>query len=70
MSVKLSLGKKKKTFNSIREAAKVVADKTGEPLERVYIRFYMRMRSGKKVASAMKQPPRQYVRKVVEQVGV
>lgn len=68
MSVKISLGKKKKTFNSIMEAAEVVATKTGEPVQRVYIRFWKRLNSGKKPATAMKQAPRKYVRKVVEQV--
>lgn len=71
MSKKITLGTKKKSFNSIMEAAKLVAAQTGEPLERVYMRCYMRLRSGKKVATALKQPPRQYVRKNVEQhVGV
>lgn len=64
----ISLGTKKKSYNSIMEAAKVVASKTGEPLDRVYIRFYMRMRAGKKVASAFKAPARQYVRRNVEVV--
>ena len=72
MSKAISLGSKKKSFNSIMEAAKVVAASTGEPLSRCYIRLYMRMRSGKKPVTAMKQAPRKYVRrvKVVEQVGV
>ena len=67
MSVKISLGKKKKSFNSIMEAAKLIAAQTGEPVSRVYIRSWKRLNSGKTVASAMKQPPRQYVRKMVEQ---
>jgi len=68
MSRKISLGKKKKSFNSIMEAAKLVASQTGEPTQRVYIRLWKRMNSGKKVATALKTPPRPYVRKVVEQV--
>ena len=73
MSRQISLGTKKKSYKSIMEAAKTVAAKTGEPVDRVYIRMYMRMRSGKKVVTAMKQAPRKYERKVVEQaqqVGV
>ena len=64
MSKAISLGTKKKSFKSIMEAAKVVAASTGEPLDRVYIRFYMRMRAGKSVNQAMKQAPRKYVRQV------
>ena len=67
MSVKISLGKKKKSFNSIMEAAKLIAAQTGEPVSRVYIRIYMRMRAGKPVGSALQRKPRQYVRKMVEQ---
>ena len=72
MSRKISLGTKKKTFNSIMEAAKVVAAQTGEPIERSYMRLYMRMRVGKKPVTAMKAPARKYVRKhmVEQQVGV
>ncbi len=70
MSVKISLGTKKKSFNSIMEAAKLVAAQTGEPESRVYIRFWKRINAGKKVASALKSPPRQYVRKIVEQQQV
>jgi len=65
MSKQISLGKKKKSFNSIMEAAKVVAAQTGEPLDRVYIRLYMRMRSGKKPVTAMNKAPRKYVRRLV-----
>lgn len=68
MSIAISLGTKKKSFNSIMEAAKVAAAASGEPVERVYIRMYMRMRAGKKPVTAMKQKPRKYVRKSVEQV--
>lgn len=68
MSVKISLGKKKKTFNSIMEAARLISAQTGEPVERTYMRCYMRLRAGNKVASALKAPPRKYVRKQVEQV--
>ena len=68
MSKAISLGTKKKSFKSIMEAAKVVASQTGENLDRVYIRLYMRMRSGKKPVTAMKQAPRKYVkREQVEQ---
>ena len=68
MSKQISLGNKKKTFNSIMEAAKVVATSNGENVERAYMRLYMRMRSGKKPITAMKAPARKYVRKQVEQV--
>jgi len=67
MSVKISLGMKKKSFNSIMEAAKMVASQTGEPVNRAYIRMWKRLNSGKKPATAMKQPARQYVRREVEQ---
>jgi len=72
MSKAISLGKKKKSFNSIMEAARLVTAQTGEPVERVYIRMWKRMNSGKSVKVAMTKPPRQYVRKqiVEQQVGV
>lgn len=72
MSKQISLGKKKKTFNSIMEAAKVVASQTGEPVQRVYIRMWKRLNAGKKPVTAMKQAPRKYVRKeqVEQRVGV
>jgi len=67
MSKAISLGKKKKSFNSIMEAAKVQATTSGEPVQRVYIRLWKRINAGKTVASALKSPPRQYVRQSVEQ---
>jgi hypothetical protein len=70
MSKAISLGKKKKSFNSIMEAAKLQASASGEPVQRVYIRLWKRLNSGKPVASALKSPPRPYVRKVVEQQQV
>lgn len=71
MSVKISLGKKKKSFNSIMEAARLISNQTGEDVNKVYMRCYMRMRAGKPVASALKSPPRPYVRRQIEQqVGV
>lgn len=69
----LSLGTKKKSYNSIMEAAKVVAASNNEPVERAYIRLYMRLRASKKPVTAMKAAPRKYVRRnveVVQQVGV
>lgn len=65
MSVKISLGAKKKSFKSIREAAEVVASQTGEKVERVYMRLYMRLRAGKTVASAVKAPARKYTLKAI-----
>lgn len=69
MSVKLSLGTKKKSYTSIREAAKVVAANTGEPVERIYMRMYMRMRAGMKPVTAMHKAPRKYVRQQNEAVA-
>lgn len=72
MSVKISLGKKKKSFNSIMEAARLISAQTGEDVKKVYMRIYMRMRAKKPVKQALYKAPRQYVRKaiVVEQVQV
>jgi len=73
MSKKITLGTKKKSFNSIMEAARTISAQTGEDVKKVYMRSYMRMRAGKKVASALKSPPRKYVRRqevVEQQVGV
>jgi hypothetical protein len=55
--VTLSLGTKKRTFKSIREAASF----TGVP----YMTLYMRLRMGLKPATAVKKPVRKYVKKVV-----
>jgi hypothetical protein len=55
--VTLSLGTKKRTFKSIREAA----DFYGLP----YMTIYMRLRMGLKLATAVKKPVRKYVKKVV-----
>lgn len=72
MSVKISLGTKKKSFKSIMEAAQLVASQTGEPVQRVYIRLWKRLNAGKKVASAIKTPARPYggKRQIEQQVGV
>lgn len=68
MSIAISLGTKKKSFNSIMEAAKVAAASSGEPVQRVYIRLWKRLNAGKKPVTALKQKPRKYVRRVdVEQ---
>lgn len=50
--VTIKLGNKKRSFKSIRLAA----DAAGIP----YMTFYMRLYSGKKVATAMKKPVRKY----------
>jgi len=55
MSVKISLGNKKRTFKSIKLAAK----ESGIP----YMTLYMRIRMGKSLKQAMKQPVRVYNRK-------
>lgn len=52
MSVKISLGNKKRTFKSI----KLAADTSGIK----YITLYMRIRAGMTLAQAMKQPVRKY----------
>ena len=36
-------------YPSIKAAAEAVATKTGEPVERAYMRLYMRKRAGKKL---------------------
>jgi hypothetical protein len=54
MSVKISLGNKKRTFKSIKLAAK----ESGIP----YMTLYMRIRMGKTVAQAMKEPVRKYTK--------
>lgn len=48
-------------FHSIRDMAASLANKTGEPVERVYMRLYMRMRAGKKAGTAFQKPKRKYV---------
>jgi hypothetical protein len=55
--VTLSLGTKKRTFKSIREASEF----TGVP----YMTLYMRLRMGLKPATAVRKPVRKYVKKVV-----
>lgn len=55
MSVKISTGNKKKVHKSIKLAAAAA----GVP----YMTFYMRIRMGKSVGQAMKQPVRKYVKK-------
>jgi hypothetical protein len=73
MSRKISLGKKKKSFNSIMEAARLISAQTGEDVKKIYMRSYMRMRANKPVKQALFKAPRQYVRKQiveVQQVGV
>lgn len=51
-------------FNSIRKMAETLAAKTGEPVNRVYMRLYMRMRAGKNASVAFHKPKRKYVMKV------
>ena len=51
----ISLGKKKKSFKSIKQ----LADAAGVS----YITMYMRLRMGTKPATAMKKPVRQYIKK-------
>lgn len=55
-------------FHSIMDMARSIAAKSGEPLDRVYIRCYMRLKSGKPASKAYHAKPRKYVRRVVEQV--
>ena len=50
--VTIKLGNKKKSFKSIRLAAEAA----GMP----YMTFYMRLRAGDSVSTAMKQPVRKY----------
>lgn len=50
--VTIKLGNKKKSFKSIRLAAEAA----GMP----YMTFYMRLRAGDKVTTAMKKPVREY----------
>ena len=60
--VTVSLGTKKKSFRSIREASEIM----GIP----YMTLYMRLRFGVKPASAVKKPVRKYVRKEVANAHV
>lgn len=71
MSKQISLGTKKKSFKSIMEAAKLVAAQTGEPVQRVYIRLWKRLHSGKPVRQAVTKAPRPYMKKQIinEQVS-
>lgn len=55
-------------FNSIMDMARSLAAKTNEPVSRAYIRIYKRMKAEKSASVAFHQKPRQYVRKVQEQV--
>ena len=55
MSVKVSMGTKKRVFKSVRLAAKAA----GMP----YMTFYMRLRAGVKPVTAAKKPVRVYTRK-------
>lgn len=68
MSVKISMGTKKKSYPSIVAAALAQCNKTGENFKTVYMRAYMRMRAGVKPVTAMSKPARKYVRRNVEQV--
>jgi len=52
MSVKVSMGTKKRVFKSVRLAAKAA----GMP----YMTFYMRLRAGVKPVTAAKKPVRVY----------
>lgn len=61
MSVQVQKGAVK--FNSIRDMANSLASKTGEPVNRVYIRLWKRMNSGKTSSVAFHAKPRKYVKK-------
>ena len=56
MSIKISLGNKKKSFKSI----KIAADAVGMD----YMVLYMRLRAGVPLAQAVKKPVRSYQKKV------
>jgi hypothetical protein len=58
MSIKISLGNKKKSFKSI----KIAADIAGIS----YMTLYMRLRAGVPLAQAVKTPVRSYRRKAGE----
>lgn len=57
--VTLSLGNKKKTFRSIREASEFTGIK--------YITLYQRLRIGMPVSQAFKKPVRKYARNQIQQ---
>ena len=54
-------------FNSIRDMARSIAAKTGEPVDRVYIRLWKRLEAGKPASSAYAAKTRKYERRKVEQ---
>lgn len=54
-------------FNSIMDMARSIAAKSGEPLDRVYIRLWKRLEAGKVASKAYHTKPRKYVRRVVEE---
>ena len=67
--VKISMGTKKRTFPSIREAAMKVAGETGEPVSRVYMRLYMRYRKlGWKGVTAVGKKARRYNKRAMLQL--
>lgn len=51
-------------FKSIRAAAESLSVKTGEPVNRVYMRTYMRLRFGQSASKAFHTKPRKYQKKV------
>lgn len=53
----IKLGKKKKSYKSIKEAAEAVGLS--------YMVYYMRLRAGKNPAQALKAPVRPYHRKAI-----
>ena len=53
--ITIEMGKKKRKFKSIKEAAEAAGMN--------YISFYMRLRSGMPPAKAMKAPVRKYIKK-------
>lgn len=62
MSVKVQKGAVK--FNLIKDMARVQAARTGEPVDRVYIRLYQRMRAGMNASKAFHIPARKYVQTI------
>lgn len=58
--ITISLGNKKKSFRSIKEAAAYAGIN--------YMTMYMRIRMGKPVVQAVKQPVRKYVKRAKETV--
>lgn len=55
MSVTVSLGPKKKTYKSVREAAKAAGI--------TYITFYQRLKTGMSPQEAVKKPVRKYAKR-------